>query len=189
MNMLSIEDTNRMSWNEVDECKDRLFKQIEAEFTDPESLIIAPLLRTGGIVGGMLSIKLRAVQMLPLQFKYLYNPTKISQLLSIPDFLAEVPSPMNVVLCEGNTSSGSTAIKASAAIREKYPHAKVYLATLTKVFGGPEELEGIEKIFYGRQTDEGFKATAEEKESLDLREGVTVFPWENADDELSDLNA
>ncbi len=95
---------------------------------------------------------------------------------------------MNVLLCEGNTSSGSTAKKAALAIKEKFPNAKIYLATLTKVFGCNERLDGIEEIFYGRMTDENFKATEKEKMELDLRLGITIFPWENPTDELLAIN-
>ncbi len=180
----SKKDTNPMTWQEVDELIDVLLTRIPKDIN-----VIAPLLRTGGIVGGILSIKMKVLTMLPVQFKYSYNPTQINQILSIHDILSPIPTPMNVLLCEGNTSSGSIATKAAAAIKEKYPQAKIYLATLTKVFGGNEKLEGIEEVFYGVMTDENFKASEEEYKNLKLRKGITIFPWESVDDELSDINA
>jgi len=50
-------------------------------------------------------------------------------------------------------------------------------------------LDGIEKVFYGTMTNENFKATPEEAESLGLRKGITIFPWEKAESELADINA
>jgi hypothetical protein len=184
-------DINQMSWSEFEELIDALISKVSSYFSSrkEEINVIAPLLRTGGIVGGVLSIKMRVVTMLPVQFKYFYHPTTVNQILSIPEILSGVPESMNVLLCEGNTSSGSIAVKAAAAIKAKYPHAKLYLATLTKVYGGSERLEGIEEIFYGRLTNENFKASEEEQQTLDLRKGVTIFPWENVDDEISDINA
>ncbi len=172
-----------MSWKEFDDLISILIKKLSNKGIN----IIAPMLRTGGIIGGVISVKTEIITMLPVQFKYSYNPTTINQISSIPNLLNIMPV-MNVLLCEGNTSTGSIAIKASRAIREKYPHAKVYLATLTKVFGCPEKLEGIEGIFCGTMTNEAFKASKEEVEKLHLREGITIFPWENIKSELSDIN-
>lgn len=181
----SIEHTNKMTWEEVDRLIDALLIRI----SDKKISVIAPLLRTGGIVGGVVSIKAKIETMLPVQFKHSYHPTAIHQVVSIPDILDAVPDPLNILLCEGNTSSGSTAIRAAAAIKQKYPQAKVYLATLTKVYGCPDVLEGIEEIFYGTMTDENFKASEEEIQQLNLRRGITILPWEDAEAELSDINA
>ena len=131
----------------------------------------------------------KSFPLLPVQFKYSYNPTKIRQIISVPDILVEVPEEMNVILAEGNTSSGSIAKEAAKAIKAKYPKAKIYLATLSRVFGGFEKLEGIEEVFYGTMTDENFKATDEERKRLSLRPKITIFPWENPKDELNDINA
>ena len=179
-----------MSWEEVSILINQLasdikeFFKIEGEKID----VISPMLRTGGITGGLLSIKLKVVPILPIQFKYFYKPTIIKQIISVPEILVEIPKNVNILLCEGNTNSGSIAIKASKVIKEKYPFAKIYLATLTKVYGGPEKLEGIEKIFCGRITNESFKASAEQVNNLNLRKGVTIFPWEDVSDELADIN-
>lgn len=58
-----------------------------------------------------------------------------------------------------------------------------------KVFGCPETLEGIEHVFHGVMSDEKFLATDEQKRTLNLREGITIFPCEHAQDELADINA
>lgn len=184
MGKFSKNDTNPMSWKEVEELADKLITQIPHDIN-----VIAPLLRTGGIVGGILAIKMKVLTMLPVQFKYSYNPTAINQILSIPEILIDTPEPMNVLLCEGNTSSGSIATRAALAIKEKYPQANIYLATLTKVYGGPDTLGGVDQIFYGRMTDENFKTSQEARQELGLRPGITIFPWESVEDELSDLNA
>ena len=183
----SPEDANHMDWGEVSELVEVLVSKISSY--GEKINVIAPLLRTGGIVGGLLSIKMKVLVNLPVQFKYSYNPTTINQILSIPDILVGQPEQMNILLCEGNTSSGSIAVRAAKSLKEKYPDSKIYLATLTKVFGGPEKLEGIEEVFYGRLTDENFKASEGDFKKFNLRKGITIFPWETMEDELSDLNA
>lgn len=174
-----------MSWEEFGSLTDNLAVQLlhsGIRFT-----VVAPLLRTGGVVGTMLAVRFRIVTMLPVQFKNFYNPSAIKQMLPVPDIL--IPEgPLNILLCEGNTSSGATATAAAEKIKEKYPEANIYLATATKVFGGPAQLPQIERIFYGRLTDENFVASKEEILQYDLRQGITIFPWEHSEDELADIN-
>jgi hypothetical protein len=180
-------DTNPMPWSEFDDLTETLIRKLLSHFGDVKNIhVVSPLHRTGGIVGSVLAIKMGIVPLLPLQFKYSYNPTKVNQITSVPDILVDLPEEINIVLAEGNTSSGSVAKVAAQAILTKYPKAKIFLATLAKVYGGPEELEGIEKIFYGVQTDENFKATEEECAKLRLRPKITIFPWESAKNELAD---
>ncbi len=180
-----------MDWGELDALIEALIKKTAEYFSARNQKIdvIAPLLRTGGVVGAVMSIKMHVFTMLPVQFKYSYKPTVINQVISVPEILTSIPEEITIVMCEGNTSTGSIAVRAAAAIKAKYPKAKIYLATLTKVFGGPESLEGIEEIFYGRMSDENFKASEKEIHDLSLRRGITIFPWENAEEELADINA
>ena len=184
-------DTNPMGWEEMSETIDGLIKKVNAYFNSrgEKVSVISPLLRTGGIIGGIIAAKMRIVPMLPIQLKYSYQPTISNQIISLPEILVDLPQPMNVLLCEGNTNTGTAAIKAAQIIKTKYPQAQIYLATACKVFGGPDQLDGIEEIFYGRMTDEKFQANEKEKTDLDLRAGITIFPWENADDELREINA
>lgn len=180
-----------MSWDEYEQLVDKLIKDVDDYFSKHGGQIdvISQLHRTGGIVGSTMAIKMKIIPLLPVQFKYSYNPTRIDQIISVPDILVDVPEDMNVLLCEGNTSSGSIGMRAAKAIKEKYPKAKIYLATLVKVFGCPDKLERIEHVFHGVMSDENFKATEEQKKELNLRQGITVFPWERAEDELADIDA
>ncbi len=184
-------DTNKMSWQEFENLINKLIVDVNTYFShhDGKIDVISQLHRTGGIVGSTIAIKMRIVPLLPVQFKYSYNPNRTDQIISVPDILVDVPEEMNVLLCEGNTSSGSIAMRAADAIHEKYPKAKIYLATLVKVFGCPDSLDGIEHVFHGVMSDENFKATEEQKKEQDLRQGITIFPWERAEDELADINA
>ena len=187
----TLNDTNPVNYEEFGKLIEGLKDKVENYFKEHGEKvdIIVPLLRTGAITGGILSIKLKVLPMLPVQFKYYYHPTEIKQILSLPEILLEVPENPNILMCEGNTSSGSIAKKTAKLLREKYPNSRIYHATLTKVYGGPETLEGIEKVFYGVETDENFIATDKEREEKGLRWGITIFPWESPEEELSDINA
>lgn len=191
MSNYTEKDTNPMSWEEMNGLINILIEKINKYFDEQNQKVdvISQLHRTGGIVGSLLAIKMGVIPLLPVQFKYSHNPTKINQIISVPDILVSVPDDMNVILAEGNTSSGSVAKEATKVIKAKYPKAKIYLATLTKVYGGFEELEGIDKVFYGVMTNEKFKATPDEVKKLGLREGITIFPWENTKEELIEVNS
>jgi len=189
--MYTKESANQMTWQEFDRLIEKLEKDIQIYFSSKKETldVVSQLHRTGGIVGSVLAIKMGVVPLLPVQFKYSYHPTQIHQIISVPDLLVDVPENMNILLCEGNTSSGSIAMRAAKAIHEKYPKAKIYLATLVKVFGCPKMLDGIEHVFQGVVSDEKFQATEDEKISLSLRDGITIFPWETIENELADINA
>jgi len=182
------EDLNNMSWEEFDHLINTLIKKVNSYFTETNQNIdlITPLHRTGGIVAGIISIKLGVISLLPVQFKH--SSEKIDQISTLPELLVDLPENPNVLFCEGNTSAGSVSKKAVKLVKEKYPNSKIYLATISKVYGGPEKIEGIEEIFYGVLTNENNKATDEEIIKLNIRKGITIFPWEKAEDELSELN-
>jgi len=182
------EDINNMSWGEFDILINKLINEVDLYFKKINQKIdlITPLHRTGGIVAGIMSIKLGVIPLLPVQFKH--NIEKIDQISALPELLIDLPENPNILFCEGNTSAGSVSKRAVKLVKEKYPKAKIYLATIAKVYGGPEEIEGIEKIFYGVLTNENNKATDEEITRLKIRKGITIFPWEKVEDELSELN-
>lgn len=182
------EDINNMSWEEFDLLMNVLVKKVDSYFKETNQKIdlITPLHRTGGIIAGIMSIKLGVIPLLPVQFKH--SIEKINQISTLPELLIDLPENPNILFCEGNTSAGSVSKKAVELIKEKYPSSKIYLATVSKVYGGPEEIEGIEKIFYGVLTNENNKATDEEIVRLKIRKGITIFPWEKVEDELAELN-
>jgi len=188
MDKYKKEDANFMTWEEFDSLVNILIGKVESYFGERGEKIdiITPLHRTGGIVAGVMSIRMNIVPMLPVQFKH--SPEKVDQISDLPKLLVNLPENPNILFCEGNTSAGSVSKLAVKLIKEKYPNSKIYLATLTKVYGGPEEIENIEKIFYGAMTNENGKATDEEVEKLGLRQGITIFPWEKVEDELKELN-
>lgn len=189
MEQFTKKDTNPMTWKEFDELVNNLLVQVRAHFGDRRIDCVTPLHRTGGIVGGMLAIKLGIVPILPVQFKYSYNPTRIDQIAELPKMLIDIPVNPTILFAEGNTSGGSVAKKAAVLIHASYPAATIYLATLTRVYGGFETIDGIERVFHGALTNEKFVASVDEAEKLNLRRGITIFPWENTEHELADINA
>src|SRR3989338_3802838 len=95
-------DTNNMSWEEFDRLTDVLINKVNVYFSAQGTHVdvISQLHRTGGIVGSVMAIKMKIVPLLPVQFKYSYHPTRIDQIISVPDILIDVPEEMHILLCE-----------------------------------------------------------------------------------------
>ena len=135
--------------------------------------------------------KFRITKILPIQIKCIHteNGIVLKQLLAIPEILQETPKSPNILICENNTMTGNSAKKAISLIKEKYPTANIFYATVAKVYGGPISFNDVEEYFWGIRTNEMFKANSDEEKKLELRSKITIFPWESADDELAAINS
>jgi hypothetical protein len=188
----TLADTNKMTYEEFGGLVDVLHTKISEYLKDKGTTIdlVSPVLRTGGVLGSMLAAKLRILPMLPVQFKYSYSPVELTQIISVPDILQKIPDEPTILICEGNTSSGETAVNVIKLLKQKFPSSHLLYATVTQVYSEQVlELEGVDQIFYGVQTNENFSIGDQEAERLGLRKGITVFPWENAQEEIDDFNA
>lgn len=180
--------TNPMGWEEfhtiVSDLATRLLAyQRQHGFTFDA---VAPLLRSGAIPGTMLASKLRVVPMVPLQIKHDYAAQQVGIKLrpAVPDGL-DAAAPLNILVAECNTYTGRSARAACTLLRETFPNARLHYACVTKVYGGPERIADYDSQHIGVHTDEAFKG----KSHMDLRPGITIFPWETVEHQLEDANA
>ncbi len=187
---VGLEDINPMSWEEFGKALNQLQSKILAYSQSSGTAfdIIAPILRSGGVTGLTLAIRLGVTAVLPIQLKHVPNATVPKQLLSIPSMLQDVGDSPSILICETNTDRGSVAEEAIRLIQEKYPRARLFYATLAKVYGGPDTFKGVSEYFFGIETNERFLASAAECIQKRLRPGVCIFPWENAESELAQIN-
>lgn len=185
-----------MDWSEFGKILNVLIQKLD-DYQKEHTIrfdIVAPILRSGGIPATAIANKFKITRLLPVQVKYVYDendPSKIEhkQMLSLPEILQDTPENPNILVCETNTGSGDSAKKSIALIKEKYPVSTIYYATIAKVYGGPDDFTHVKKYFWGVQTNEFFKADDAEIKRLALRPGITIFPWETAKFELSDINS
>jgi hypothetical protein len=143
-------------------------------------------MRSGGILGNILAIRFQVINIIPLQFKYMSEPTRPEQMN--PVLCRPSTDRLTVLICENNTSTGGTARAAIARLRSLFPNSRLHYATVAKVFGGPDSFEGVEGYYFGVQTDERFLASPAQIKELPLRPGITLFPWEIAEHELPEIN-
>jgi hypoxanthine phosphoribosyltransferase len=186
MRIYNVGDVNAMSWEEYGAAIQGLLRKIRASGIQFDA--VAPIMRSGAIPGNAVAISLGVTKIIPLQFKYLRQPDGLKSMMPMPTSLQRMPAPSNILICENNTSSGNTAQAAIELLKKHFPTSKLCYATVAKVFGGPDSIAGIEEYFFGRLTNERFVATEEEILTLDLRPGVTLFPWEVVKDELNEMN-
>lgn len=182
-----LEDINLMSWEEFGKLCDKLVEDIKSFGVKLDA--VAPILRNGMIPATVIANKLEIINVIPIHLKYFYNPTEIRLMLPIVEPLSIKNSP-NILVVESNTSSGESAGKAYALLQQKFPNSDIYYATVTRVFKKPlNNLSVYKACLYGTLTDEDIIATQEEKRKYSLRDGITIFPWETAERELSAINS
>src|ERR1700722_14163658 len=185
MRISTKEDTNPMSWEEYGHVVQTLLEKICATGLSFDA--IAPVLRSGGIPGNALAIRLQITRIIPLQFKYQGHPAKLEQMDSTPR--QSMPGLPNILICENNTSTGGTAQAAIARLKMMYPESNLHYSTVAKVFGGPDSFAGVEGYYFGVQTNERFLASPAQMKEFSLRLGITIFPWEIEEDELREINS
>jgi len=173
-----------MRWSEYGAAVQTLLEKVHARgvFFDA----IAPIMRSGGIPGNVLAIRLQITRIIPLQFKYKSDPARLESMNPIQ--LPSTNERLNILICENNTSTGRTALAASAHLKKMFPQSKLHYATVAKIFGGPDTFEGIENYYFGVHTNERFLASPAQMREFSLRPGITLFPWEIVEHELKEIN-
>jgi hypoxanthine phosphoribosyltransferase len=185
MSVYTADHINPMSWAEYAAAVERLADRVSQRGILFDA--VAPILRSGGIPGNVLAIRLQITRIIPLQFKYLLDPAKPEPMNPLPCHPSA--DPLTILICENNTSTGRTARAAIACLRSLFPKARLHYATVAKVFGGPDSFEEVQGYYFGIQTNERFLASTAQMEDLSLRPGITLFPWELSEHELAEINS
>src|SRR6185437_7062490 len=110
MRIFTKDDINPMSWDEYGANVKTLLNRVCASGVAFDA--IAPIMRSGGIPGNLLAIRLQITRIIPLQFKYMSQPSRLEPMHSLPS--QPTTDRLNILICENNTSSGGTAQAAIA---------------------------------------------------------------------------
>lgn len=180
--------TNPMGWDEFHGLVNGLIEQL-TDYQREQGIVfsaVAPMLRTGGIPAAMIANKMRIIPMVPLQLKYNYATRALAVMVApaVPDGL-DTTVPIHILVVEAHTSSGRAAQRAAELLHQALPHATLHYVSVTRVFGGPETLEGYASYHAGIATNEKFRDDA----PAGTRPGIAIYPWETAAYELEDINA
>ncbi len=189
----TLEDTNKMDWQEFGNIVDKLAADIN-NYCDVNNITfdaVAPILRNGAIPGTIIANKLEIVTLLPVQVKYDYSIKKPIQIFPFEKPLdKDLGDTPKILVVESNTFTGQSAKLSTDIIKKAYPQAELYYATVTRVYRLNEvKLSMYKEYFYGVMTNENFEADEQKEKELQLRSKITVYPWETAEEELKEINS
>lgn len=188
------EDLDMVSWERIDEFIDKIYGDV-SEYLKKNNLsikYIVPILRGGGIPALKLSHMFDVVNILPIQLKYNAKTSLIEKKISLDDYenIKEVSDNEVILLVEGNHCTGRTANIACKSVKEKFgENVKVIYVSLTRDYTYKDSVEGTVFTTWAWTTNESKRLTKEECEKLNIDyHKVSVYPWENAKEELEELN-
>lgn len=188
------EDLDMISWERIDGFIDKIYKDV-SEYLKENNLsikYIVPILRGGGIPALKLSHMFDVINILPIQLKYNAKTSLIEKKISLDDYenIKEVNDNEVILLVEGNHCTGRTANIACKSIKEKFGESvKVIYVSLTRDYTYKDSVEGTVFDTWALTTNESKRLSKEECEKLNIDyHKVSVYPWENAKEELEELN-
>ncbi len=179
---------NKMGWEEYDGLFETLLEKLNRVQVTREISFdaIVPIIRTGAVPGMMLANRLNILNIIPIQYKYDYSVNKPVLLMS-PKLNQPIKAATpNILIVEGSIYSGRTAKLVRDELDKLLPNSKLHLASLTKVYDDEDLSKYFDSFTYATYTNEALKLESKDAKKQGIREGVTIFPWEEVAAELAD---
>lgn len=149
--------------------------------------LVVPILRSGAVTGVHLASKLGVTNLLPAQYKYIYEPErKMVKKFNFPKLRYPVPDKAKILVTDTNVISGSQAQRVIFDVRKKYPQAKIYFASAS-VDRSLRPLKEVEEIFYGMKSNENECLNGENKKKRGRC--ILVLPWESMADRWQEIRS
>lgn len=187
-------DLDLISWTRIDEFIDKIYQDINNYLETNKLSIkyIIPIMRGGGIPAIKLSHMFNTIDMLPIQLKYNYISNRIDTKLGL-DYVKDNSISENecILLVEGNHVTGKTANIASEMIREKFgKNVKIIYVSLTRDYTYKDSVKNICFTTWAMTTNETKELSEEKCKELNINYNlVSIYPWENIEEELQALNS
>lgn len=183
-------DFDRISWERIEKFVDKNYQEIFKSGYKVKYII--PIIRGGAIPAMMLSHKLNNISILPIQLKYTLEEYNIAEMISLDSYnVDELKDDEVVLLVEGNCASGRTFDIAKKMIINKFgKDVKIIFSCLTMDYSRYiQKEEGIVLKTVGMLTNENKELSEEECENLGISyDLVSLYPWEDMEEELKELN-
>lgn len=186
-------DLDLISWERIDKFIEKIYIDVK-DYLNKNNLkirYISPILRGGGVPAVKLSHMFNVIDMLPIQLKHNSETKKIDLKVGL-DYVKN--SKLNedecILLVEGNHVTGTTSNIAVNLLREKFgKNTKIIYVSLTRDYTNRNSVENICYTTWGMTTNETKEVSKEECECLGINYNlVSVYPWENVEEELFELN-
>lgn len=186
-------DLDLISWERIDNFIDKIYLDVK-DYLEKNNLkirYISPILRGGGVPAIKLSHMFNVIDMLPIQLKHNSETQKIDIKVGL-DYIKNPKISDNecILLVEGNHVTGTTSNIAANLLREKFgDNVKIIYVSLTRDYTNRNSVEKIIYTTWGMTTNETKEVSKEECEKLGINYNlVSVYPWENIEEELFELN-
>lgn len=181
-------DFSRISWDEYGEVLAGLHKKI-AKFLKQNKLeidAVIPIMRGGNIPGTYLAYKFNILAVLPIQYKFMYDMNGRKVKLFQISKLNTKKEYKTILVVENNHCFGETAGRVLADVRKKFPKSKILYAAVFSDYS--HQKVNADYIFYGELTNETGQLTDSEVRRKKIRSGLTLFPWESLEEEITIMN-
>ena len=187
-------DLDLISWDRIDGFVDKIYKDVIVHLDKNNLKIkyIIPIIRGGGIPAIILSHKFDVIDMIPIQLKHNNETNNIDKKIGLEHVEnAKVDNNECILLVEGNHVTGKTANIAVDLIKDKFgTNVKIIYVSLTRDYTYKDSVKGICYTTWAMTTNEMKELSKEECEKLNINYNlVSVYPWENVEEELKELNA
>lgn len=185
------DDLDIMSWQKIDELIEKIYCDLKIYLNKSDLKIkyISPILRGGAIPTIKLSHMLNVIDMLPIQLKY--NNNNIDLKIGL-DYIKDSELKTNecILLVEGNHVTGTTSNIAVNLLREKFGYnIKIIYVSLTRDYTYRNSVKNVCYSTWGELTNESKQLSEKECNQLKINyKLVSVYPWENVQEELMELN-
>ena len=186
-------DLDLISWERIDKFIDKIYLDVK-DYLEKNNLkirYISPILRGGGVPAIKLSHMFNVIDMLPIQLKHNSETQKIDIKVGL-DYIknSKINDDECILLVEGNHVTGTTANIAANLLREKFgDNVKIIYVSLTRDYTNKNSVEKTIYTTWGMTTNEAKEVSKEECEKLGINYLlVSVYPWENIEEELFELN-
>lgn len=186
-------DLDLISWERIDEFIEKIYLDVK-NYLDENNLkirYIAPILRGGGVPAVKLSHMFNVIDMLPIQLKHNSETEKIDLKVGL-DYVknTKIDEEECILLIEGNHVTGATANIAVKLLREKFGEkVKIIYVSLTRDYTHRNSVENICYTTWGMTTNETKEVSEEDCKRIGINyDLVSVYPWENVEEELFELN-
>lgn len=184
-------DLKQISYGEFGVLLEKITHSISEYFNDRDQKIdlIVPILRSGMITALHISSKLKITNLMPAQYKFVYSPKeKLVKKFEFPRLHFEIPQNGNILIVDSNTVFGGTAKSVISDTKKNFPQAHIFFASanLDQSLVG---FEGIEQVFFGQLSNERRLISAEEASARNVDNRVIIFPWEDLEEQWSEISA
>ena len=148
---------------------------------------VVPLLRGGNIPGTYLAYKLNVLRITPVQYKYFFKDevANLVQIQKVNEDLFDKNAELTFLLVEGNHCYGTSAKYAAKGLKEQFPNCKIIYAASNMDYNYLNVVDKYAEVsFYGNLNNDCEEMDREKCEELGIDfDKVTIFPWENEDEE------